>query len=197
MASHIALSFSTRYYWAPSAMELRQPLGCGAARATRSRVQREDRLRCVRLSASVRTVNGVVEPSYSRRVTADFVIRWDRREASTARGSRPQSTTRVRRARLPPSRALGITSLADERGRPDVRNAIPSQLLATRLAEIMGRLDRHQLRTAALDDGWAPREPADPVRSVPRKYEAVVAGSVRSPEALRAPPRPACMPPLR
>ena len=162
---------------------LRQPLG--RVLQARAGLAGSRAVRALLASGRV-TVNGVVETSYSRRVTADFFIRWDLSAGPAASDQPAASEHEAGAYLLAYHKPCGVvTSLADERGRPDVRDAIPSGFWRPGLHPV-GRLDRHSCGLLLwTTDGRLTRALLDPVRSVPREYEAVVAGSVRSPDALR------------
>lgn len=130
------------------------------------------------------SVNGVVEHSYSRKVTADFVIRVEGEPLPSVRGA--ASGERDALLLLAHYKPCGVvTSLCDERGRQDVSSAIPPRWRRAGLHPV-GRLDRHSHGLLLwTTDGRLTRALLDPAFALPREYEAVVCGRVEE-ELLRA-----------
>jgi pseudouridine synthase len=123
-------------------------------------------------------VNGIIETSYSRKVTADFHICIDDiliSSSAVLQSQSPQDTPYV----IAYYKPCGIVcSLSDEAGRSDLNDVIPPIHHRAGLHPV-GRLDHHSCGLLIFTtDGRLTRFLLDPLSAIPRQYECVVTGVV-------------------
>jgi 23S rRNA pseudouridine2605 synthase len=133
------------------------------------------------LSSHRVTVNGVIETSYSRKVTRDYHICID---GVTVRDSSVSIPQKIQIQETNPyvlvfCKPCGvISSLSDEAGRSDLSAVIPQGLWRAGLHPV-GRLDHHSCGLLLFTtDGRLTRLLLDPLSLIPRQYECVVTGAV-------------------
>lgn len=125
-------------------------------------------------------VNGAIETSYSRKVTADFLISIDGIAVTeTAEPPEREGSPRTPPYLLAFNKPCGmVCSLSDEFGRSDLSDTIPLALHRAGLHPI-GRLDQHSCGLLLFTtDGRLTRLLLDPLSALPRSYECVVTGAV-------------------
>lgn len=119
------------------------------------------------------TVDGCVETSVARRVTADFDIRLDGLPLLKPDGRLGMPYV------LAYCKPCGVLcTLNDEHGRSDLSNVIPDEVRRRGLHPV-GRLDQHSCGLLLFTtDGRLTRTLLEPDNAVPREYECVVSGRV-------------------
>jgi pseudouridine synthase len=125
-------------------------------------------------------VNGAIETSYSRKITADFSISIDGIPVTeTTESSEIENPTVAPPYILAYNKPCGtVCSLSDEFGRTDLHDVIPPTFHRAGLHPI-GRLDQHSCGLLLFTtDGRLTRLLLDPLSTLSRSYECVVTGTV-------------------